>query len=191
KSKGAQKIRVFSRPEYGYIPELLEKWGFEKVEETGKRIILSAKDFADKEFAKPDYFHELDLNDDKGLAKFKKFYLKARTEVTEENFDQTMKTFRERNLTIACVVAKKDEALSYGLLYKADQPKRSFLSSIPVFNKDHKYILKEMVVFMANKALKEGYEEIYHGLVDEENEKLYKKIGIEFTPSFRYELKLD
>ena len=191
KSKGAQKIRVNARPEYGYIPELLEKWGFEKKEETGKRIVLSASKFADSKFTKPDYFHELDLNDDEGLAKFKKVYLKARTEVTEENFDQTMKMFRERELTISCVVAKKDEVLSYGLLYKADQPKRSFMSSIPVFSKDHEYILKEMVVFMATKALKEGYEEIFHQLVDQDNEKLYKKIGIEFTPSFRYELKLD
>ncbi len=191
KEKGAQKIRVYSRPEYGYIPELLEKWGFKKVEESGKRVILSANKFVDKEFGKPEHFHELDLNDDKHLAKFKKYYLKARTEVDEENFDQTMKTFRERDLTISCVIAKKDEVLSYGLLYKADQPKRSFLSSIPVFSKDHEYILKEMVVFMANKAKKEGYEDIYHGLVDQENEKLYKKIGIEFTPSFRYELKLD
>ena len=44
---------------------------------------------------------------------------------------------------------------------------------------------------MANKAVEKGYEEIYHGLVDEEREELYKKMGIEFTSSFRYELKLD
>jgi ribosomal protein S18 acetylase RimI-like enzyme len=190
KEKGAQKIRAYARPEYGYIPKLLKKWGFEKTEETGKRIILKAKDFVDDKFEKPDYFYELDLKDDKHLEKFKKAYLKARTEVTEENFDQTMATFRERELTISCVIAKKDEILSYGLFYKADQPGRSFLSSIPVFNKEHKYILKEMVTFMANKAKKEGYEEIYHGLVDEENEDLYKKMGIEFAPSARYELKL-
>jgi len=191
KSKGAQKIRAFARPEYGYIPELLEKWGFEKKEETGKRIILDASKFADSKFTKPDYFYEIDLNDDKGLAKFKKYYLKARTEVKEENFNETMKNFRERDLTISCVIAKKDEVLSYGLLYKAAQPKRSFLSSIPIFSKDHEYVLKEMLTFMANKALKEGYEEIYHGLVDQENEKLYKDIGIEFSPSYRYELSLD
>jgi hypothetical protein len=190
KEKGAQKIRAFARPEYGYIPDLLKKWGFKKTEETGKRIILKAKDFADSKFDKPDYFYELDLKDDKHLEKFKKFYLKARTEVTEENFDQTMLAFRERELTISCVIAKKDEALSYGLLYKADQPGRSFLSSIPIFSKDYEYILKEMLTFMANKAKEGGYEEIYHGLVDQENEELYKKMGIEFSPTFRYELDL-
>ena len=51
--------------------------------------------------------------------------------------------------------------------------------------------MKEILDYMVNKAHKEGYEEIYHALVDEEREELYKKMGIEFTPSFRYELKLD
>ena len=191
KSKGAQKIRAYARPTYGYIPELLEKWGFEKKEESNKRAILSASKFADSKYTKPDHIYEIDLNEEKGLAKFKKYYLKARTNVTEENFDETMKTFKERELTISCIIAKKDEVLSYGLLYKAQQPKRCFISSIPVFSKDHEYILKEVFDFLVNKAKEEGYEEIYHGLVDEENEKLYKKIGIEFTPNFRYELKLD
>ena len=192
KEKGAQKIRAFARPEYGYIPKLLKKWGFEKKEETpGKRAIFSSNKFADSKFDKPEYFHELDLNDDKHLEKFKKYYLKARTNVTEENFSQTMDTFRERDLTISCVIAKKDEVLAYGLLYKADgQPKRSFLASIPIFNKEHEYLIKEMVTFFSNKAKEGGYEEIFHGLVDEENEELYKKMGLEFSSSNRYELAL-
>ncbi len=191
KEKGAKAIYTSSRPEHGYIPDLLEKWGFEKKDAGGKRVILSASKFSDPEYKEPDYFKELDLNDDEGLKKFKKVYLKARKEVKEEDFDSTMKQFRERDLTISCIVAKKDEVLSYGLLYKADQENRSFLSSIPIFNEEHKYILKEVFDYMVNKATEKGYEEIYHALVDEEREELYKDMGIEFSPSFRYELKLD
>ncbi|MCE7747104.1 MAG: hypothetical protein GPJ51_01815 [Candidatus Heimdallarchaeota archaeon] len=191
KEKGAQSIYTHSRLEHGYIPKLLEKWGFEKKDAGGKRAILSASKMVDSKYEEPNYIKELDLKDDKHLEKFKKFYLKARKEVKEEQFDETMKIFRERDLTISCVIAKKDEVLSYGLLYKTDQPKRSFLSSIPVFNEDHSYILKEILDYMVNKAHNKGYEEIYHSLVDEEREELYKKMGIEFTPSFRYELKLD
>ena len=189
KEKGAQAIYANSRPEHEYIPKLLEKWGFEKKDATGKRVILSSSKLANPEYKEPDYFKEVDLNEDEGLKKFKKVYLKARKEVKEENFDETMKTFRERDLTISCIIAKKDEVLSYGLLYKADQPKRSFLSSIPIFSEEHKYILKEVLDYMINKAKEKGYEEVYHTLVDEENEKLYKKMGIEFSPSYRYELK--
>lgn len=191
KSKGAKAIRASTRPENGYIPDLLEKWGFEKKEESGRRVILSSSKLADPKYSKADYIKEINLNEEKGLSLFKKAYLSARTDVTEENFDQTMKTFAERELTISCVLAKKDEILSYGLLYKADQPKRSFLSSIPVLKKGNEYVLKEILDFMVNKAKEKGYEEIYHNLVNMEYEKLYKEIGIEFSPSFRYELKLD
>ena len=191
KTKGAQSIRASTRPDYGYIPKLLEKWGFEKKEETGRRALLSASKLADSKYTKPDYIKELDLNDDKHLEKFKKYYLKARTEVTKENFDQTMQTFRERDLTISCIIAKKDDVLSYGLLYKGDQPNRSFMSSIPIFKEGHEYILKDILDFLVNLAKKEGYEEINHILVDQDNEKLYKDLGIEFSPSYRYELSLD
>ena len=191
KEKGAQKIRAYARPEFGYIPELLEKWGFEKKEGAGKRVILRAKDFAPKDYKEPEYFEELDLKDDKDLTKFKEFYLKARKEVKEEDFDNTMKIFRERDLTISCVLLKKDEVLSYGLLYKAEQPRRSFLSSIPVFDEEKPEVIKKVFSYMVNKAVENGYEEIYHALVDEEREELYKKMGIEFTPSFRYELEVD
>ncbi len=191
KSKGAQAIYANSRPENGYIPDLLKKWGFEQKEETGKRVILSASKLADPKYTQPDYIKEINLNEEKGLSKFKKVYLKARKEVKEENFDETMKTFQDRNLTISCVIAKKDEVLSYGLLYKAEQPKRSFMSSIPIFDEKHQYVLKDMVDFMTNKAKETGYEEIYHQLVDADKEDLYKEMGIEFTPSYRYELKLD
>ncbi len=191
KSKGAQAIYAYSRPENGYIPDLLKKWGFEITEETGKRTILSASKLAKKDYKAPDYIKELDLKKDEHLAKFKKLYLKARKEVEEANFDETMKTFRERDLTISLVIAKKDDAVSYGLLYKAEQPERSFLSSIPVFDEKKGFILKEVFDYMVHKANKEGYEEIYHALVDAENEKIYKEMGIEFSPSHRYELKLD
>ena len=191
KSKGAQKIRASTRPDYGYIPKLLKKWGFEITEESGKRVLLSASKLAASDYSKPDYIYELDLKEEKHLAKFKKAYLKARTEVTEENFDQTMETFKERDLTISCILAKKDELLSYGLLYKGDRPERCFMSSIPVFNADHAYILKDIFDFLVNKAKEKGHEEIYHILVNEENENLYKDMGIEFTPSHRYELNLE
>ncbi|OLS32131.1 MAG: hypothetical protein HeimAB125_12060 [Candidatus Heimdallarchaeota archaeon AB_125] len=191
KSKGAQAVYAYSRSDNGYIPDLLKKWGFEQKEAAGNRIILKASKFASKDYKAPDYFKELDLNNDEHLAKFKKIYLKARKEVEEANFDETMKMFRERDLTISLVIAKKDEAVSYGLLYKAEQDKRSFLSSIPVFDQKHKFILKEVFDYMVNKAKKEGYEEIYHALVDQENEGVYKKMGVEFSPSYRYELKLD
>ncbi len=191
KSKGAQAIRTSSRPEYGYIPELLKEWGFENKEETGRRAIISTSKLADPKYTKPDYFKEIDLKNEKDLNLFKKVYLKARTEVTKENFDETMKIFAERDLTISCIIAKKDEIISYGLLYKADQPKRSFMSSIPVFKENHGYVLKDIVNFMVNKAKETGYEEIYHQLVDLKNEKFYDETGIEFTPSYRYELKFD
>ena len=53
------------------------------------------------------------------------------------------------------------------------------------------YVLKDIVDFMVNKAKETGYEEIFHLLVDKENEKFYDETGVEFTPSYRYELKLD
>ncbi|MHA1200269.1 MAG: hypothetical protein ACTSQF_13165 [Candidatus Heimdallarchaeaceae archaeon] len=191
KEKGAQKIRAYTRPEHGYIPKLLEKWGFEKKEETGKRALLSSSKLVDPKYEEPDYFQELDLKKDEDLLKFKEVYLKSRKEVKPEDFDETMNLFRERDLTISCVLLKKDEVLSYGLLYKSDLPKRSFMSSIPVFDEEHQYVLKEVFNYLVNKAYHKGYEEIYHALVDQEREELYKKMGIEFTPSFRYELKLD
>jgi len=191
KSKGAQAVYAYSRSDNGYIPDLLKKWGFEQKETAGNRVILKASELASKDYKAPDYIKELDLKNDEHLAKFKKLYLKARKEVEEANFDETMKTFRERDLTISLVIAKKDETVSYGLLYKAEQPKRSFLSSIPVFDQEHKFILKEVFDYMVHKAKKEGYEEIYHALVDQENEETYKKFGVEFSPSNRYELKLD
>ena len=191
KEKGAQKIRAFSRPEYGYIPELFEKWGFDKSEAGGKRAIFKAKDFVPKDYTEPDYFKELDLNKDEDLERFKEVYLKARKEVKKEDFDNTMNTFREQDLTISCVLVEKDKVLSYGLLYKSGQPKRSFLSSIPIFDEEKPEVIKKVLTYMANKAVEKGYEEIYHGLVDEEREELYNKMGIEFTSSFRYELKLD
>ncbi|MHA1515579.1 MAG: hypothetical protein ACTSPF_08595 [Candidatus Heimdallarchaeaceae archaeon] len=191
KSKGAEVIRANSRPEHGYISELLEKWGFEKKEAAGRRVILSSSELANPTYEEPDYIKEINLNEDEGLGIFKEVYLKSRKEVKAEDFDNTMKMFRERDLTISCIIAKKDEVLSYGLLYKGDLPERSFMSAIPIFNKDHSYVLKDMVDYLANKAFKGGYKEIYHQLVDEEKEKMYKEMGIEFTPSYRYELKLD
>ena len=191
KEKGAQKIRAYSRPDHGYIPDLLEKWGFEKTEEGGKRAILKAEDFVPKDYKIPEYIKELDLNKDEHLEKFKKVYLKARKEVKEEDFDNTMKLFRERDLPISCVLVKKDKILSYGLLYKAEQPEKSFLSSIPVFDEEKPEVIKKVIAYMAHKAVEKGYKEIYHALVDQEREELYQKMGIEFTPSFRYELKLD
>jgi len=130
KERGVKKVRTYSRPDHGYIPELLKKWGFEKVEEVerGKRTVLSSSKLADKKYEAPEYIKELDLNKDEHLAKFKKVYMKARPEVEEENFDSTMQIFRDRDLTISCVILKKDKVLSYGLLYKADEPNRSFLS---------------------------------------------------------------
>lgn len=191
KSMGAQAIYAYNRLENGYIPDLLKKWGFEQKEEAGRRVILSASKLANPKYMQPDYLKEIDLNEDKDLSKFKKVYLKARKEVEEANFDETMKMFRERDLTISCVIAKKDEVLSYGLLYKADQLKRSFLSSIPIFNEEHEYVLKDVFDFMVNKAKEKGYDKIYHQLVDEEREKLYSDMEIEFSPNYRYELKLD
>ena len=192
KSKGAQAVYAYSRPEHGYISDLLEKWGFEKQkEELGKRVILLSKEFASKDYTAPDYIYELDLKDEKDLSKFKEVYLKARKEVKPEDFDSTMKLFQEQDLTISCVLLKKDEVLSYGLLYKGGEPGRSFMSSIPIFNKEHEHVLKEVFDYLVNKANDGGYEEIYHQLADEERESLYKDMGIEFTPNHRYELKLD
>ncbi len=191
KSKGAQKIRVNSRLEHGYIPELLEKWGFERKEEIGRRAILSSSKLSDPAYEIPDHIKEIDLNNDEDLEIFKKVYLKARKEVKPEDFDNTMKLFRERDLTISCIIAKKDEVLSYGLLYKTDHPDRCFLSSIPIFNKEHSYALKDVLDYLAYKAFKGDYKEIFHALVDEERVPLYKELGIEFTPGYRYELKLD
>ncbi len=191
KSKGAKAIRANSRQEHGYIPDLLGKWGFEKKEETGRRAILSSSEHAVPAYDKPDYIKEINLNEDEGLSTFKEVYLKARKEVKSEDFDNTMKLFREKDLTISCIIAKKDEVLSYGLLYKGDLPERSFMSSIPIFNKEHNYVLKDIVNYLVNKAFKAGYKEIYHQLIDEEKEKMYSEMGIEFTPSYRYELKLD
>ena len=125
------------------------------------------------------------------MSKFKEVYLKARKEVKPEDFDSTMKIFQEKYLTISCILLKKDEVLSYGLLYKGGQPDRSFMSSIPIFNEEHEYVLKEVFDYLVNKAKNEGYEEIFHQLVDEEREKLYKEMDIEFTPNYRFELKLD
>ncbi len=191
KSKGAQAIRASSRPDHGYIPELLEKWGFEKKDGQGHRAILFTDKFVKKEYTKPDYVYEVDLKEEKGLEKFKKAYLKARTEVTEENFAQTMKLFEERDLTISCIILKKDKLLSYGLFYKSDNPKRSFLSSIPIFEKGHEHVINDVLAYTFNKAKELGIEEIYHNIVELDYEKLYKKLGIEFSPSFRYELHFD
>ena len=192
KSKGAQAIRTSSRPDYGYIPDLLEKWGFKKTkDDDGFRAILNITKFADSKYKKPDYIKEINLNNDKDLKLFKDIYLKARTEVKSEDFDNTMKLFRENDLAISCVIALKEKVLSYGLLYKAGQPERAFLSSIPIFDSKHEYALKDVFDFMINKANIKGCKEIYHILVEREKEEIYKKMGIEFTPSFRYELKLD
>ena len=191
KERGAKKIRGYSRPEHGYIPELLEKWGFEKKEETGRRALLSASKLSDPAYEIPDYIKELDLSKDEDLEVFKKAYLKARTEVKPEDFDNTMKVFRERELTISCIILKKDELLSYGLLYKADVPGRAFMSSIPIFNEEHSYVLKDVIDFLAYKAFKGDYKEIYHQLVNVEQEPMYKEMGIEFTPGYRYELNLE
>ena len=191
KSRGAQAVYAYTRPEFGYIPELLEKWGFEKKEETGKRVILSTEKLIDVSYKAPDYIKEIDLKTDEGLELFKKYYLKARKEVEEENFNNTMKTFRENDLTISCVIAKKNKVLSYGLLYKSDQEGRSFMSSIPIFDTEHSYVLKDVFDYLIHQASKKGYKEVYHALVDADKEEIYKEMGIEFSPSYRYELKLD
>ncbi|MBY9000043.1 MAG: hypothetical protein KGD64_03945 [Candidatus Heimdallarchaeota archaeon] len=190
KSRGAKGVYAYSWPENGYIPELLEKWGFEKKDPFNKRAILSSSKFSDPAFEEPDYIKELNLKDDGDLSKFKEVYLKARTDVKAEDFDSTMKTFRERDLTISCILAKKgDEVLSYGLLYKDDLPERSYMSSIPIFNKEHGYVLKDIVDYLAYKAFKGGHKDIYHQLIDDDKEKMYNEMGIEFSANYRYELK--
>ena len=47
------------------------------------------------------------------------------------------------------------------------------MSSIPIFNEEHTYVLKDVIDYLAYKAFKGDYKEIYHALVDQENEKLY------------------
>lgn len=83
-----------------------------------------------------------------------------------------------------------NKPLIFGLLTKEYSSKTAFLSRIPMQKKYSENLLRDVFLFLVNKAYNIGIELLWHQMFDVTYSYYYSGVNLRFEPFHQYFLKL-
>ncbi len=193
--KGAEAIRSFAMPGWGNTIQILEKHGFKEKKLLSYATMFPVNLLMNEDYKKPEHVIEIELpKDDYKLVELIMKESKQPREVIERYID---KLIADDALVASTIVYNYGDAssgyLAKGLQY-LEMPGRIFLSFVTVVKKENmrffKDVIKDGFEFLAQKAKEAGYDTLWYEARDVENVELYRELGLNMEPTFRFTLRI-
>jgi len=187
KSKGVEVIYAYIMPAWGNVKEIITNKGFTKQRLVAYRTLIPVKNFANSEHTKPENLKDIDIRKDRELVVEMIHKIRGIPKPEVENFVEDL---IEKNLIVAGSLIKEGEDISIGLLYKAYQPEKGFLSIFCLSKNKERNMIDDHFRSTVQKADEAGIKFVWHQVPDISFIDQYKELNLNFEPFNEYVLHL-
>ena len=187
KSRGVEVVRTNLKPGMGNLEEIYERWGFSERTILDYSVIFPVEQYVSKEYTKPDYIKDIDLNAQKDLL-IEAMHLAD--DQPKEEIAKRLESLISNNRIFGAIVAKKeDQIIAYTILMTGNKPERSFMFPIAIIKEPSEQLIKDIFQFSVQKAYESNKEFLYHQIRDFDLKNYYNDLNLGFVPSYSYLLR--